>query len=74
MGAPAGIGLLRCGKNFPHPDGDQAAELLLIRHPELPSWDVKPRCAAHPAAADIPLLHKINPSLICVIVPLGGAS
>ena len=64
---------LRCTKNFPHPAGDQATELLLVRHPDDEHWDVKPRCAAHPAADDIPLLHRLNRSLICVIVPLDGA-
>jgi hypothetical protein len=62
---------LRCTKNFPHPDGDQATELLLIKNRYADDlWEVKPRCAAHPADDDIPLLRHFNPSLICVVVPL----
>jgi hypothetical protein len=64
---------LQCGKNFEHPDGSQATEALLIRHPGDEHWDVKLRCAGHPAADDIPLLRRLNPSLICVVVPLDGA-
>jgi hypothetical protein len=65
--------VILCSKNFEHPDGAAAAELLLIRHPDDAGWDVKPRCPAHPAADDIPLLRRLNPSLRCVIVPLDGA-
>ena len=46
-------------------------ELLLIQDPyDATTWDVKPRCAEHPAADDIPILRRINPTLVCVVVPL----
>ena len=65
---------LRCTKNFPHTASDRATELLLIQDPyDGNVWDVKLRCTEHPAADDIPILRRINPSLICVIVPLDGA-
>jgi hypothetical protein len=65
--------MLRCSKTFDHPGGAQATELLLINHPDDTHWEVKPRCAEHPAADDIPVLHKLNPSLQCIVVPLDGA-
>jgi hypothetical protein len=67
-----GYDALRCTKDFPHPDGDQATELLLIKHLYTDTWEVMPRCAAHPADDDIPLLRHFNPSLVCVVVPLKG--
>ena len=70
---PAAPEVFRCSKSFDHPDGDRATELLLIRHPDDAAWDVKPRCPRHPADDEIPLLHKLNPSLICSVVPLDGA-
>lgn len=70
----SGRELLTCSKNFQHDGSGQATELLLVRHPDDAAWDVKPRCGEHPAADDIPLLHKLNPSLICVVVPLDDAS
>ena len=72
----SGRELFRCSKNFPHPDGDQATELLLVQNPYAGppgAWDARPRCAEHPAADDIPMLRRINPGLKCVVVPLEAA-
>lgn len=66
--------LLRCSKHFPHPDGDEATEVLLVQDPYGDAWSVQPRCAAHPALDDLPILNRLNPNLKAVIVPLDGAS
>ena len=60
----------RCSKNFPHPDGDQAIELLLVLRVVGNDWTAKPRCASHRAADDIAMLRKIDPTLTCVVVSL----
>jgi hypothetical protein len=64
--------MFRCSKQFPHPDGDQAVELLLIKSFGDQNWTARPRCADHPAAGDIPMLQKVNPATVCAIVPLDG--
>jgi hypothetical protein len=62
--------LFHCSKNFPHPEGDQATELLLIHNPGGLTWTGMPRCSEHPASDDIPILNRIEPDIKYVIIPL----
>jgi hypothetical protein len=65
--------VLWCSKAFDHPDGRAPAAELLMTADDHGMWQVRPRCARHPAADDVTLLRKVSPLTACLIIKLAYA-
>lgn len=63
---------ITCSKNVTDPCGQPAVEFLIVGSTPS-SWSAKPRCKDHPAAADVKMLHRVSPSLTCLIVQVPDA-
>jgi hypothetical protein len=72
MTIPASPALL-CTKKVPGPCWNKATEVLYVReHKWTDEWETYFRCAAHPAADDVPMIRRISPLAETRIEQLGA--
>jgi hypothetical protein len=51
-----------CTKHVNSPCENEATEVLHVRNPGNAQWQTFPRCADHPAAADIAMIGRVDPA------------